>query len=183
MVAMLSANPVFSYDSWHEQRFGNLPAQVLDMSCGPAALAGLISNYSGIAITEAEILLMLSGAVDKNKHKQTLENGFSLLDLKKVMFPLGLTLNASRISEEQLIKFDRPAILQFKTNFGHHFVLWNGYYKGWHWLSDPARGQMWLSSDAFSEEWSGVAGWVFHSDGGLPALVDKEKLARGFFLR
>ncbi|NJM32432.1 MAG: hypothetical protein HC848_05625 [Limnobacter sp.] len=63
-----------------------------------------------------------------------------------------------------------------------HFVLWHGRYQGYHWVSDPSRGEMWLSAPELFTDWTMVAAWVFQ-DGKPIAQLPQERIAQAFARR
>lgn len=150
--------------TWHEHRFRYITQQELDISCGAAAIAGLMNRYSGMQIGELQILGLLANVVDKADQEKVLTQGFSLLNVKQAVGQLGFELKAAKVSQSQLIKFGSPAMLQMKTISGLHFVVWHGYVNGYHWLSDPSRGEMWLSDKELTEEHSGITAWLFKNN-------------------
>ena len=154
-----------AYGTWHESRFRNMIPQQYEMSCGAASLASLLNLYGAKPIGEEEVMQHLTILVSAADRDKTLENGFSLLDLKRVTQKYGLDLKAARINRDQLTRFNSPAILQLKTRFGYHFVLWHGYLNGRHWVGDPSRGEMWLNDGELENEWTGIAAWGFKSEG------------------
>lgn len=147
--------------TWHEHRFRYITQQELDISCGAAAIASLMNRYSGMQIGELQILGLLAKVVDKADQEKVLTQGFSLLNVKQAVGQLGFELKAATVSRDQLVKFGSPAMLQMKTISGLHFVVWHGYLNGYHWLSDPSRGEMWLSDKELAQEHSGITAWLF----------------------
>lgn len=153
--------------TWHQHRFRYIDPQELDISCGAASIAGLMNRYSGMQINEPQILLLLASVVDEADQQRVLTQGFSLLNVKQAVAQLGFELKAATVSRDQLVKFGSPAMLQMKTISGLHFVLWHGHINGYHWLSDPSRGEMWLSDKELAEEHSGIVAWLFNNNAPL----------------
>jgi uncharacterized protein len=161
--------------TWHEYRFRNMIEQRLDISCGAASMAALLTYYTDYPTEEEDLLAALALIVDESEQDSVLEDGFTLLHLKQVVGKMGLELKAATIYNAQLVRFASPALLQLKTTQGHHFVLWHGKVKGRHWIGDPSRGDMWLTDRELEQEWTGVASWLFKSGKPLPQ-ASKQKL-------
>ncbi|MDX1669845.1 MAG: cysteine peptidase family C39 domain-containing protein [Limnobacter sp.] len=150
--------------TWHDWRFRNMIPQELDMSCGAATMASMVSFYGETPLSEAELLDMLTQTVPAEQQDRVLSEGFSLLHMKRALHFIDLDLKAARITHEQLEAFASPAMLQLKTEQGYHFVLWHGKVAGLHWIGDPSVGDVWWSDKALSVHWTGIAAWVFKQD-------------------
>lgn len=160
--------------SWHQHRFRNMVEQKLDMSCGAASLSALMMFYARVPMTEANLLALLEKVIDKKEQDSVLQNGFSLLHLKKAVATKGLELKAANIYNAQLVRFGSPALLQLKTRQGYHFVLWHGKVNGRHWLGDPSRGDLWLSDHELEQEWTGIAAWLFENGTRVPQATKQQ---------
>lgn len=191
LIAAMAAGPLNSFASsdasrkstWHQRRFKNIEEQAYDMSCGAATLAALLNRYTALKWTEADVIKGLVDIVPKERQELALKDGFSLLDMKLLMKAQGYDLKAIRRSHEQLlIDFASPAVLQMQYTGGKHFVLWHGRHRDYHWVSDPSRGDMWLSSDELFSHWTLLAAWAFKDDKPIPGPLAHE-LSRAYAQR
>lgn len=166
-------------NTWHDYRFRNMVEQGLDMSCGAASLAALLTYYGKQTINEAQLLSVLASLVEKQEEENVIRDGFSLLHLKRAAGKLGFELKAAHTQIEQMVRFESPAMLQLKTRMGYHFVLWHGRVDGLNWLGDPTRGDLWLDDAELQEQWTGIAAWLFKGGEKLsPATERMLSLAR-----
>lgn len=160
--------------TWQSYRHRSIPQQELDISCGPAVLSGLLTNYTSLKWSEEEIIQRLISVVPESRQAIAIEQGFSLLDMKLVLKEAGFDLNAAKwVYEDVLLGFNSPSILQLTIpKGGFHYVLWNAKFESYHWVSDPDRGEQWLSSDELFSRWTMIAAWVFKDGSPVPCHSD-----------
>ncbi len=151
--------------SWHQRRFRNIDPQAYDQSCGASTLAALVTRYTDLRWNESDVIKGLVDIVPAERQEVALKEGFSLLDIKLLLKKFNYDLKAVRYShEQQLIEFASPAILQLQFDEGKHFVLWHGKYRGYHWISDPSRGEMWMSDQELFSNWTMLAAWIYKDE-------------------
>lgn len=143
--------------SFKEKKFDHIVRQTKDYSCGPAALATILTYYFGEKISEAEILSSILLNADQETIRRIKTKGISLLDLKKYGETKGLTGKGFLMAIEQMQTLDRPAIALINLQGYSHFVVVKGVTaEGKVYLADPARGSWILNEDAFEKMWNGV---------------------------
>lgn len=149
-------------------RRSNVVTQSLDYSCGPAALATLLSYYFQDKVTEKEIIgfLLLTGDLAKIKAKK----GFSLLDLKSFAKLKGYEVVGYKADIEFLTKLNKPVLVPVNIKDYSHFVIFRGLKGNRVFLADPALGKMTMLVDRFLKIWQGGIGLVL-------AKAGEEKLA------
>ena len=110
--------------SFVELRFKTVYKQRYDFSCGSAALASLLTFHYDDKVDEQGVFKDMYAAGDKEKiHKQ----GFSLLDMKIYLDQRGYRSNGFKISLDQLIKAEVPAITIINNNGYFHFIIIKGF--------------------------------------------------------
>lgn len=132
----------------------HIVSQSLDFSCGPAALATLLSYYFRDKVTENQIIkyLLLTSDLQKIKEKK----GFSLLDLKNFAKMRGYKVSGYKMDLEYLIALDRPVLIPIRIKDYSHFVIFRGLKGDRIFLADPALGNMTMRTDKFLHLWTGV---------------------------
>jgi len=138
-------------------------AQSLDYSCGPAALATLLSYYFGDKITEVDILevLLTTCDIDKVKAKQ----GFSLLDLKRFAQARGYKVVGYKMDLEFLVELDKPVLIPVSIKDYSHFVIFRGLKGNRVFIADPVLGNMTMRYEKFEKIWEGGIGLVLNKEG------------------
>ncbi len=146
-----------------EMRNTNVVSQSLDYSCGPAALATLLSYYFQDKVTEQEIIkfLLLNGDLNKIKAKR----GFSLLDLKNFALSKGYEVVGYKMDLDFLVKLNKPVLVPVNIKEYAHFVIFRGLKGKRVFLADPALGKMTLTVDKFLKMWQGGVGLVLAKAG------------------
>lgn len=146
-----------------EMRNTNVVNQSLDYSCGPAALATLLSYYFQDKVTEQEIIrfLLLTGNLNKIKARK----GFSLLDLKNFALSKGYEVVGYKMDLDFLVKLNKPVLIPMNIKEYAHFVIFRGLKGKRVFLADPALGKMTVSLDKFLKMWQGGIGLVLAKAG------------------
>ena len=137
--------------------------QTLDYSCGPAALATLLSYYFQDKVTEDQIIKALIVTSDLEKVKR--RKGFSLLDLKNFAKLRGYEVVGYRMDLEYLASFNKPVLVPIDIKDYSHFVIFRGLKGDRVFLSDPALGKMTMKSEKFLRLWSSGVGLVLSKSG------------------
>jgi len=151
----------------------NTVSQSLDYSCGPAAVATLLSYHYGDVVTEREVIkyLLENGDLEKIKANK----GFSLLDLKHFAQSKGYEVVGYRMNIEYLVKLQRPALVPISVRGYDHFVIFRGVKDDRVFLADPAFGNMTMRVSYFSNVWKGGVGLVIMKEeekGAFPSLLE-----------
>lgn len=153
--------------SWRALRDAGVVRQAFDYSCGAAALATLISA-SGDRSTEREVLLEVFEGLPDEAVARTMEQGLSLLDLKRVAERRGHVAEGYRVPADVLARLTRPVLVLIEPHGYAHFAVLRGVRDGRAYLADPARGNLRMAADRFLSIWLGPdgKGVVFVVDAG-----------------
>jgi uncharacterized protein len=136
-----------------ELRDFHVVKQAQDYSCGAAALATLLIYYYGDATSEVEILTLLQAGLPQEELRAKMERGFSLLDLKRVANAKGYQAGGFQLTPGQLIQLAAPVIIFVEPLGYKHFAVLRGARNGYVYLADPARGNLRMRLDQFTQEW------------------------------
>jgi predicted double-glycine peptidase len=139
-------------------RFTNIVRQTLDVSCGAAALATLMTHFLNRPMGEEELIeAILANAADDETKKNIAKFGFSMLELKRASDRLGFQTGGFRIDDvSKLVQLKVPALTLINVGGYNHFVVIKGVIGDRIFLADPAFGNRSRSLDAFASEWSHV---------------------------
>ncbi|MFC1594248.1 C39 family peptidase [Candidatus Omnitrophota bacterium] len=132
--------------------------QTMDYSCGPAAMATLLSFYFNDTITEEEVIKSLLLTTDLKKVKA--KKGFSLLDLKNFAKLKGYEVTGYRMDLEYLLALDTPVLIPISIKDYSHFVIFRGMLGDRVFIADPALGKMTMKIERFMRLWEGGIGLV-----------------------
>lgn len=141
----------------------NIVPQTLDYSCGPAALATLLSYYFEDKVTEDDVIkfLLLTGDLNKIKARK----GFSLLDLKNFAKYKGYEVTGYKMDLDFLVKSDKPILVPVNIKDYSHFIVFLGQRGNRVFLADPALGRITMPPDRFTKIWQGGIGLVLTKAG------------------
>ena len=114
--------------SMKDLKYAGVVNQSLDYTCGPAALATLMTAL-GTPVSESDVLehLLTDIGADDLTLRYVKRQGFSLLDLKKEAERAGFAANAFMISFEVLSSLKNPAVIFYMRKIQNIFQ----YYAGW----------------------------------------------------
>lgn len=149
--------------TFKEIKSQNVVSQSLDYSCGPAALATILSYYFQDRITEEEIIKFLLLTTDLRKVKQ--KKGFSLLDLKNFAKYRGYEVIGYKMDLEYLVGLDKPVLIPINIKEYSHFVIFRGLKGDRVFLADPALGNMTMRIERFLNLWQNGIGLVLSKSG------------------
>jgi len=158
--------------SWAAIRDAGVVRQSFDYSCGSAALATLLSSDS-VPISESEILdEVLSGLGDAEKF-HTMQEGLSLLDLKRVAESRGHRADGYRVKFDVLSQLTRPVIVFVQPGGYRHFAVLREIRGRRVFLADPARGNIRVPIWKFQQMWLGAddTGVIFLTDADVPSTL------------
>jgi predicted double-glycine peptidase len=140
--------------SYRDLPFRTVVRQQYDFSCGSAALATLLRHHYGRDVSEEQVFRAMYAAGDQATIQRV---GFSLLDMKQYLDAHGYPADGFRLSLDDLIEMNAPAIVMIDTAGYKHFVVLKGDDAGRVLVGDPALGLKVYSRDQFSSMWNGVA--------------------------
>jgi predicted double-glycine peptidase len=143
--------------SFKDLRDQGLVRQRLDYSCGPAALATLLTYVWDDPVSEVEIIHQTLLHLGQDQEAVRRKEGFSLLDLQRVAQTRGYRAEGFRIAPQYLDKLDGPVIVFIQPRGFKHFAVLKGVRGGRVLLADPSLGNvrralydflpMWLGDD------------------------------------
>lgn len=136
--------------SLKEARQRRTVIQQYDFSCGSAAVATLLTHHYRFAVSEQTVFeaMYSSGDVERIKVE-----GFSLLDMKRVLEANGFQADGFEVTLEQLAEAGLPAIALINEQGYNHFVVIKGVRGGRVLFGDPASGIRSLPQKAFEAMW------------------------------
>jgi len=150
-----------------EARHDNVVLQEWDLSCGAAAITTILNYQFGEVVTEREVArtLMQRAKYIENPELVNLQEGFSLLDLKRLVDGLGYEgIGFGQVELEALLE-RAPAIVPINTHGYNHFVVVRGMAGDRILMADPAWGNRTMTRDDF------VRAWIDYDDFGHVAFV------------
>lgn len=134
--------------------------QQYDFSCGSAALATLLTNQYGHAVSEAAVFDAMFRDGDRQLIRQ---KGFSLLDMKRYLAGNGFSADGFEQPLDMLFQARLPAIVLISEKGYNHFVVIKGYRNGRVLIGDPASGTRAISRASFEAVWKSKLLFVIHS--------------------
>jgi hypothetical protein len=138
-----------------EMRHEQVVMQEWDLSCGAAAITTVLNHQFGEELTEYEVAttLMQRAEYIRNPALVNLRQGFSLLDLKRLVDARGYEgVGFGRMDLETLLE-RAPAIVPIDTEGYNHFVVVRGAAGDRVLMADPAWGNRTMTRDAFERAW------------------------------
>ena len=142
--------------SWSGIRDQNIVKQKYDYSCGSGALATLMKIGFGEDVREEEIVNLILSQKSPEEVAVIVNEGYSLLDLKKAAEKKGYFTALHRLQIHQLSQLKGPVLIYFEPEGKRHFSVLKRVHGEKVYLADPASGNVRLSLFRFKEEWSGV---------------------------
>ena len=162
----MAASPALK--SIKELKTLGIERQTLDYSCGASALSILLTDYFNDPFEEKELLAEMAARLSQQEIKESIEQGFSMLSLKKQAVRLGYIAHGVILPPEALNALQGPIIILLKSDNLNHFVVLKGVTEGRAFITDPARGHMRMPVYKLFEQWDGEALILGRSDFGLP---------------
>jgi len=151
--------------------FRTVVRQQYDYSCGSAALATLLHYHYNLPVSEAEVFKAMYARGDQEKIRKV---GFSLLDIKNYLASRGFQADGYKLTFEQLVKINRPAIAVVTAGAYRHFVVVKGARNGKVLIGDPAGGLRTYTNAEFSQIWNGVI-FAIHASSGVDAPYNRDE--------
>lgn len=135
-------------------KFTSVVRQRLDLSCGAAALATLLTYFYGDRVGEIEIIAEIAKFGDREKIEK---EGFSMLELKKFGERRGYISQGYRVNDvAKLAELKLPVITLVNINGYNHFVVIKGARDGQVFTADPAFGNRSFAMAEFARQWNSV---------------------------
>lgn len=181
--------------TWKDALEQNIVMQRFDYSCGPAAMATLMSYYFNDEVSEREILIDIVSNLSAEEFENRKLEGLSMLDLKNFAELHGYQAFGVRLDPSALSKLRGPILVYLETADFKHFAVLRGVREDRVFLSDPSRGNVRMSLARFFQEWPGIALVLGKEGYGIPvdhALAidfdstlrpEREEARRGLYLR
>ncbi len=139
--------------SLRDLRFRELIQQHYDFSCGSAALASLLHYGYGMDVSEQELIKQMMVGADP---EEVVQNGFSMLDMKRYVEAVGMRAHGYRIEPDALYRLQIPVIALLDIKGYRHFVLVKGASAGRVYVADPALGHRVMAEKDFVDGWNGI---------------------------
>lgn len=155
--------------SLHESRWENVVRQRLDVGCGAAALATILTYYFDFPTSEEEMFQPLLAQALKRAGPDVREVGVSLRHIRDVAAKGGLAAAAFRVDRNSLHMVRIPAIARITIHGYNHFVVFKQALNGRVYVADPAFGNTSYRLRTFSRIWSGVMMGFSRRVGARPA--------------
>lgn len=142
--------------SLNASRWEDVVRQKLDVGCGAAALATILTHYFDFPASEDEMYRALMAQALREVGPDTREVGFNLRHIRNVALRGGLSAAAFRVAPEDLERVRIPAIARVQIHGYNHFVVFKQAIAGRVYIADPAFGNTSYRLPAFKRMWSGV---------------------------
>ncbi|NQS99867.1 MAG: C39 family peptidase [Candidatus Omnitrophica bacterium] len=141
--------------SLREIRNQNVVRQRVDIGCGPASLATILSYHFDDQTSEHDIIKFL--VVEENYLEEIKKKGgFSLLDLKRYALSKDYQAGGYRVDIKELSQLEQPAIVLLNIEKFPHFMVLKGVQGNTAYLADPSWGNITMDLTTFSNLWQGI---------------------------
>jgi predicted double-glycine peptidase len=131
----------------------NIVMQRRDYSCGAACVATLAKYYWGDDVTEDQVLHVLDQILTDKEIADRIENGLAMSDLRQAAVKLGYQATVGKLTFDKLTESKVPVIVGIEPEGHKHFVVFRGRYDDWVYLADPIRGNIRITTRAFTKQW------------------------------
>lgn len=163
-----SAGDLPKLKSMQELRLEGIERQTMDYSCGAAALSILLSKYFGDSYEEEDLLSDLIYHLSEEELSESMEKGFSMLDLKRVAERLGYRADGVKLPQGAGAALRGPVLILLRTRGLNHFVVLRGVKENRAFIIDPSRGHIRMQVHELYKYWSGET-LILSRDGfGMP---------------
>lgn len=142
--------------SHRDIRYQNVIGQTTDFTCGPAALATLLTHYYGTPVSEQTFTER--AVADMAARGKEVTEGLTLLSLKNALTPENITSAGYKLNLEQLrevMKAGLPVVANVQYPKGHYYLVL-GIYDQNVLLADPSWGVRSQPLTNFLNAWNGV---------------------------
>lgn len=110
--------------TYRDVRYEGVVGQTIDFTCGPAALATLLTHYYGTPISEATFTER--AVADMTSRGKEVTEGLTLLSLKKALTTESITSAGYKLNLEQLRKIMEaglPVVANVQYPKGHYYLV------------------------------------------------------------
>ncbi|MGZ4977120.1 MAG: C39 family peptidase [Methylobacter sp.] len=145
--------------SFLERRFKTVYKQQYDFSCGSATLASLLTYHYDDTVDEQSVFVDMYQNGDQQKIQK---QGFSLLDIKLYLERHGYRSDGFKITLDQLVAANVPAITIINNNGYLHFIIIKGLNEQEVLVGDPAVGIKAIARDEFEQMWDNRILFLIH---------------------
>lgn len=165
--------------SWRDLRYEGVVEQSTWYTCGPAAVATLLTYFFSIPTTEEEALHEALAAMEARGISAV--QGIPLLALRDVLAARGIPSEGFRVTPEDLVDYfvrgGLPVILHVSRP-QPHFVVAIGWRDGLLLVADPSFGRYWMSLGELTSM-KGFEGYVLVPipDGGVGLRAHRNQSA------
>ena len=172
-ISTYSANREVPIQSWKTLRDKRVIKQNLDISCGAASIATLLTEYYRRPTTEKEVLDLLAKGNDRA----------SFADMERVLPKLGFKGTGLATSWDQLVSLKLPVIVFVRHRKIDHFAVLRGFNGNYVNLADPSLGNRTLTRGQFRKMWEtrGKKGFEGKMLAVLPLDKSKQQTDKSFF--
>lgn len=145
--------------SMRELKVRSVILQKYDYSCGSAAVATLLTYHYDDPLTEETAFRTM---FDHGNQDKIQKEGFSFLDMKRLLEAHGYPADGFQVSLDDLSKAGIPAIVLMVDNGYHHFVVVKGMRGNTVLIGDPAVGLRVVPQEQFEASWPSRVVFVIH---------------------
>lgn len=172
-VLTYSINRELPVQSWKVLRDKRVIKQNLDISCGAASIATLLTEYYRRPTTEQEVLELLAKG----------SNRASFADMERILPKLGFKGIGLATSWDQLASLKLPVIVFVRHRKIDHFAVLRGFSGNYANLADPSLGNRTLTRRQFRDMWEtrNKKGFEGKMLAVLPLDKSKQKTDKDFF--
>lgn len=172
-VLTYSINRGLPVQSWKALRDKRVVKQNLDISCGAASIATLLTEYYRKPTTEQEVLKLLARGNSRA----------SFADMERILPKLGFKGIGLATSWDQLTSLKLPVIVFVRHRKIDHFAVLRGFSGNYANLADPSLGNRTLTRRQFRDMWETRSKKGFEGKmlAVLPLDKSKQQTDKGFF--
>ena len=153
-VGLLGAAPLDKpVRTFRDLRYRDIVRQQFDFSCGSAALATLLRGTYGMEADEKDLIRKM---ITRDNAKRVVQQGFSMLDMKRYVETTGMHAQGFRIDSKALYRLQIPVVALQDYKGYKHFVVIKGAEAGRVYVADPALGHRVVSEEEFAKGWNGI---------------------------
>ena len=138
-------------------RWKDVVRQQYDYSCGTGSISNLLKFLGKPFESEKGIIAAYAKLYGDEKVEQAQKEGFSLLDLKRMLAVLGYKSEGVRYEKGTLPDEFHPMIVYLVVREYRHFSVFAGIEANQVVLLDSARGKIRVTIERFLHEWDGTA--------------------------
>lgn len=166
--------------SFQARRYQNVVRQVLEFSCGSAALATVLTFYLNRPTTEADVITLLRERYPtREAWTEKAQTGFSFEDIMFCADRLGFAGQAARMDARQLPRLAGPVIVHLDKGSWQHFSVLRVARDGFYYLADPIAGQTTFLEAEFRREFTGAVLAVWRRGESLPTRSPLQAIRDG----